>query len=67
MKEIVQYKCEQCRMVYADKDSALECERGHKFATKIVSVHYVPQYPSASYPNRILVEFNDGTTKEYRG
>ena len=71
MKEIKQYKCEQCGTLYADKDRALQCEKGHKSATKIVSVHYLPHiYNSTgctSYPNKILVEFNDGTTKEYRG
>lgn len=67
MKEIKQYKCEHCGIIYADKDRALECEKGHKFATKIVSVHY-PPYASDNmgYPNKILVEFNNGITKEYK-
>ena len=68
MKEIKQYKCEHCGTIYADKDGALQCEKGHKSATKIVSVHYMPHiYHNTSYPDKILVEFNDGTTKEYRG
>lgn len=63
MKEIVQYKCEHCGTIYTDKDKALQCEKGHKSAIKIVSVHYL----HTSYPDKILVEFDDGTTKEYRG
>ena len=67
MKEIKQYKCEHCGTIYADKDRALECEKGHKSATKIVSVHYAPYIHNTSYPDKTLVEFNDGTTKEYKG
>ena len=67
MKEIKQYKCEHCGTIYADKDRALECEKGHKSATKIVSVHYATYIHNTSYPDKILVEFDDGTTKEYRG
>ena len=67
MKEIKQYKCEHCGRLYVDKDRALECEKGHKSATKIVSVHYLPCTDRKSgYPDKILVEFDDGTAKEYK-
>lgn len=67
MKEIMQYKCERCGTLYEDKDRALKCEKGHKLATKIVSVNYMRHiYDNTGYPNKILVEFDDGTTKEYK-
>ena len=67
MKEIKQYKCEHCGTIYADKDRALQCEKNHKFIVKNVSVHYLP-YASdnTGYPNKILVEFENGEKKEYK-
>lgn len=64
MKEIVQYKCKQYGRIYVDKDTALQCEKGHKFATKNVSALYL--FHNTDYPDKILVEFDDGTTKEYK-
>lgn len=64
MKEIVQYKCKQYGRVYVDKDTALQCEKGCKSATKIVSAIYL--YHNTSYPDKVLVEFDDGTTKEFK-
>ena len=67
MKEIKQYKCEHCGTIYVDKDKALQCEKNHKFGVDIASVHYLP-YASdnTGYPNKILIEFNDGAREEYK-
>lgn len=66
MKEIKQYKCDYCGTVYSEKDRAERCEKNHKHIAKVVSIHYLSQSIDATgYPNKIIVEFSDGSEKTY--
>ena len=62
MKEIKQYKCDYCGMVYNEKSRAEWCERNHKQVAKVVSAYYMLE---GEYPNKIIVELTDGSTKIY--
>ena len=41
----------------------MACERTHKKVKKIVGTRYLPK---TGYPDRVMVEFEDGETKVYK-
>lgn len=43
MKEVKQYICECCGVLYADKVKAQECERNHKSAISILYQRFLPK------------------------
>lgn len=66
MKEVKHYICEICNTEYNDKTKATECEKSHKKAVKIKDTRYLSKGQNAKgYPQKIEVEFGDGTTKWY--
>lgn len=67
MIEKKKYICEICGTEYADKCMCQKCEQGHKKPKKIrytsyKSINVIPN----GYPIKITVEFEDGSTKEYK-
>jgi len=65
MKEVKQYKCETCGTLYAIKDQCEMCEKQHRIPAEIQSAHHLPMNVSAKYPTRIIVKFDDGSTRTY--
>lgn len=65
MKEIKQYKCEVCGAVYADKSTCEECEKQHRVPAEIERAYHLPMYASVKYPTKIIVKFDDGSTRTY--
>lgn len=66
MKPIMQYKCEVCGTLYADKDKCMECEKQHQIPCKIVAAQHRPKGVSAIYPPHITVSFSDGSERSYK-
>lgn len=68
VETITIYKCKYCGATFADKDSAISCQKGHK---KVISIEdaYYPKitedegiYP---YPSKLMIKFNDGNERPY--
>jgi hypothetical protein len=67
MKEVKQYICECCGVLYADKVKAQECERNHKSAINILYQRFLPKKNEASgYPISITVKMADGKEVVYK-
>lgn len=63
MKKQVLYMCEYCGTQYKEEKDAAKCEKGHKNAKRICnSTHHA----KGDYPDRIEVEFEDGTKIWYK-
>ena len=63
MKEQKLYVCEWCGTQYKDKNQALECEKGHKAAKHIHNSIY---HSKCDFPDRVEIEFTDGTRCWYK-
>lgn len=67
MKEIKQFQCEKCGMVYETEEECHKCESVHIAVDSIVSQDYydttVPNY--AKYPYAIKVRMADGEIRTY--
>lgn len=67
MKKETLYRCEICNTQYADKDKAMQCEKGHKIPSSVVGTRYLAMKSDMSgYPNCVDVTFTDGTTQRYK-
>ena len=73
-KQIVQYKCEKCGTIYVEKSTAERCEEAHRKpaspnTVKPLSYHSIfvdKENPETnSYPDSILVMFENGRALEY--
>ncbi|MCM1059815.1 MAG: hypothetical protein NC452_05935 [Eubacterium sp.] len=70
MKELKQFQCEICNTVYKSKDLCESCERFHCKPKQITKANFnAGQNGSLKYPQRILIEMEDGKTAtyEYKG
>ena len=63
MKEQKIYVCELCETQYKEKSEALKCESGHKVAKKIDKSSY---HAKCDFPDRVVVEFIDGSRCFYK-
>lgn len=51
------YTCEICKTDFAEKESAIECEKSHKQIEAIKDTRYSANMP---YPHKVLIKFKDG-------
>lgn len=51
------YTCEICRSDFAEKESAIQCEKSHKQIETIKDTRYSANMP---YPHKVLIKFKDG-------
>ena len=66
MKELNQYQCEICGIVYRDRLVAEKCEASHilpKFRKPIIGFKF---HKEAKYPDYVMIEFNDGAVGRYK-
>lgn len=63
MKELNQYQCEICGIVYRDRLAAEKCEATHILPKKIIGYKF---YKEAKYPEYIMIEFEDGSVGRYQ-
>ena len=63
MKEQKLYLCEYCGTQYKDKKKAVECEERHKLAKEVKNASY---HAGCDFPDRVEVEFTDGTRCWYK-
>ena len=63
MKEQKLYVCDFCGTQYKDKEKARICEKGHKVYNRISDVRY---HTGAMLPDRVEVEFTDGSRRWYK-
>ncbi|MFI3171741.1 MAG: hypothetical protein R3Y09_06720 [Clostridia bacterium] len=61
MKEKKLYTCEICYEDYNDKEKAIQCEKSHKKAKGISKCSYLSiGHNATGYPNKVVIEFEDG-------
>lgn len=66
MKKVEHYICEICGTEYADKEKAVNCEKGHHKPKNIKAERYQPiTNDRTGYPDRIAVEMDDGKVVTY--
>ena len=66
MKELNQYQCEICGIVYRDRLVAEKCEASHilpKSEKPIVGYIY---HKEVKYPDYVIIEFEDGSVGRYQ-
>lgn len=63
MKEQKLYVCDFCGTQYKDKEKARTCEKGHKVYNRISDVRY---HAGVMLPDRVEVEFTDGSRRWYK-
>lgn len=63
MKELNQYQCEICGIVYKDRLAAEKCEAAHILPQKIIGYKF---YKERKYPDYVMVEFKDGSVGRYQ-
>ena len=63
MKELNQYQCEICGIVYRDRLAAEKCESAHVLPQKITEHKF---YKERKYPEYIMIEFEDGSVGRYQ-
>lgn len=66
MKEKTLYTCEYCHTDYADKQTAIECEKVHVLDFEIFEKVYKPKSIERSgFPIKIVIKAKDGRTAQY--
>lgn len=63
MKQLNQYQCEICGIVYRDRLAAENCEAAHVLPQKITGYKF---YKERKYPEYIMIEFEDGSVGRYQ-
>lgn len=66
MKELNQYQCEICGIVYRDRSAAEKCEAAHilpKAKKPIIGYKF---YKEQKYPEYIMIIFEDGSIGKYK-
>lgn len=67
MREQKLYICEKCGTQYKEKDKAVRCEKMHKSHVKINNAAYhACKCEADGYPDRVEIEFSDGSKKWYK-
>lgn len=67
MDILTRYQCQHCKTQYADRDTALKCELGHKQPVGIKAAHYHSFNNDATgYPITVDVKMKDGSTVRYQ-
>lgn len=67
MKETKLYECDFCHTSYKDKSKAKECEKNHKPIYQIIDIKYTSfKSDKTGTPNKICIEFPDGTQVWYK-
>lgn len=67
MKEQKLYVCELCETQYKDKQKAIACENMHKKPVKVGNAAYhACKCDADGYPDRVEIEFSDGSKKWYK-
>lgn len=61
MTKIEGYKCDHCKTVYGTSDEAVYCEGNHVMVEGVQSIYK----KSDSFPQRIIVTFDDGKRAYY--
>ncbi len=65
MKKKELYTCEICCTDYADKENALNCEKGHRVIAETEG-KFNAISNNGEYPKVINVKFDNGTTLQYK-
>ena len=66
MKELNQYQCEICGIVYRDQSAAEKCEAAHILPKARKSITGYKFYKEAKYPDYVTIEFEDGSIGRYK-
>ena len=67
MKEIKLYECGICNTRYSSAEMAEKCEKSHKIPKKVIGVKWHPITVVADgTPEKISIEFQDGSKKIYK-
>lgn len=62
IEQVTKYICETCGGVYSDESDAKDCEESHKIWVGHGELVYQPFAP---YPERLQIDFSDGTRQVY--
>lgn len=66
MKELNQYQCEICGIVYRDRLVAEKCEATHILPKAKKPITGYKFYKEQKYPEYIMIEFEDGSVGRYK-
>ncbi len=67
MKQIKLYVCELCGTQFANKADAEKCEKFHRFPKLVTPGSFKPFTMNGDgYPDKVLVNFDDGSQIQYR-
>lgn len=67
MKPVQKYQCEVCRVEYAKKEDALDCEKNHKIPQSIVSARHMPKAQKCTgYPVTVTIRMSNGKEIVYK-
>ena len=66
MKKRVLYTCDVCHTDYADRESAIECEKSHAQNLIIADCKFHPVLKYGRFPVSVTIRADDGEQRVYR-
>lgn len=66
MRELKQYVCDTCGTVYKEKELCEMCEKGHTHVDHVISATYQSTHQNGKYPQKVYIEFEDGSRRYYK-